>query len=208
MKVLLTFFALVCLGVIPGTAGASFPTLFLSPAGGSFYAGDTLAVDVMVDTQGRALNAVASYIRYPADLLEVISVDTAGSPMEFIVEKNYGSGLIEISGGSPTPGFLGVYPIATIEFRALAPGEAMLSFSPDSAVMTNFGNQNIFEGNSGVLYEILGAAPQVPEENAPPISRYVYASPIETFTANSLLASLFEASDLLDSFLSFLGGLM
>lgn len=189
MKLLLLFL-LVCLGFIPGVVGASFPVLFLSSASDSFFVGDTFFVDVVIDTQGNAVNAVASYLSYPDELLEPVSVEMAGSPMEIIVERNYGLGRVEISGGTPTPGFVGVHLVATIEFRAISAGTASLEFLPDSAVMTDVGNENIFEGNSGAAYEIMSGTPQASQENEPSVSRYVYTSPIETFAAHSLLASL------------------
>ncbi|GEM_PF-4077926 len=207
MKLFFLCFA-VCLSFVPGLAGAVSSTLFLSPSGGSFHTGDIFTVDVMVDTQGNAVNAVAAYLSYSSDLLEVVSVETAGSPMEIIVERNYGLGRVEVLGGSPTPGFAGAHRVATMEFRAISAGIASLEFLPDSAVMTDLENENIFVPGAPTLYEINDVALDVPEESIPSASTYVYMDPIETFSTHSLLASLIGSFDLVESFLSSLRGLI
>ena len=132
----------------PGSAGAAEPALLFSPTSGDLSVGETFFVDVMVHTQGQNVNVVAAYMDYPSDLLSVVSLDTSNAPMEFMVEQNYGAGKVQISGGTPTPGFNGVYRVATIEFQAIAPGDATISFSADSAVLLDSDNTNILQSAS------------------------------------------------------------
>lgn len=193
----------------PAVVGAANPSvLFLSPVGGTFYKGDIFSVDVFVDTQGQNVNAVASYISYPEGILQPVSIDTVGSTMEFVVERNYGGGRIEISGGTPTPGFNGVYKIASVKFQPLTAGKANLSFFEDSAVLLDRGNQNIFRGGENVTYEIkdvLRQQQQDQQEQMPQSSpKYVYENPLRTFLSHSLLSSLTGSADMLNSLFSFI----
>jgi len=182
---------ILALGILFGLLGGSIayavsPALYLSPASGDVSVGETFPVNVMVDTQGKNANAVAAYLEYPANLLAVRSLATAtsGSPMQFIVERNYGGGRVEISGGTPTPGFNGVYNVGTIEFQAIAPGDATLSFTSDSAVLLDSDNTNILQSVSWrtqatvhIANANIGTAPSVQAETPQ------YRSPLETMLA-------------------------
>jgi len=176
----------------PYGAVAEEPVLALFPPESTYEVGDRFTVEVLLNTQGQDVNAVASYIEYPDNLLVPVSINMANSPMHIVVERNYGMGKIEISGGTPTPGFNGLYQIATIEFEAQAPGYASLSFLPDSAVLTDKGNQNILGVHQDAVMEIINIpnAPQIQPE--PVFSTFHYEEPTKTFLRYSLLASLFS----------------
>jgi hypothetical protein len=169
---------------MPVLASAGPSTLSFEPSQGDYEIGETITVEVLLDTQGQDVNAVASYIRYPSTILQVVSLDTARSPMEFIIERNYGAGNVDIAGGTPTPGFRGTYTLATIEFQAIAPGSATVSFDSESAVLLDKGNTTLFHGGSSAVFSIGGGVAP------PPVSPAAYASPVETFTANSFFASV------------------
>ena len=182
MKILIALFLLMAFA--PGSAGAADPALLFSPTSGDLSVGETFFVDVMVHTQGQNVNAVASYVDYPSTLLSVVSLDTSNVPMEFMVEQNYGAGKVQVSGGTPTPGFNGVYRVATIEFQAIAPGDATLSFTSDSAVLLDSDNTNILQSVSWrtqatvhIANANIGTAPSVQAETPQ------YRSPLETMLA-------------------------
>jgi len=119
-------------------------TLFFSPSSQSIQAGSTFTVTVMVNTGGQQVNAVAAYFSYPVDKLQALQVTTTGSVLQFVAESTAGGGQVRIAGGSPTPGFLGTQRIGQVQFRAMSTlGSAQLSWSSDSAVLTDQGNQNI-----------------------------------------------------------------
>ena len=206
MRAFFCYFLLLSV-FLPFGVSADSSALFFDPANGRHASGDYFFVDVMADTQGENVNAIGAYVSYPSDLLEVVSVDTTGSPMEFIVERNYGLGSIEISGGSPTPGFSGVYHIATVEFHALEAGKAELSFLPASAVITDAGNQNIFDSSPGAIYEIGEATSSTSQEYVSSAESIAYVSPMEIFSDHSLLASLLGSAGLVADFLFFIAGL-
>ncbi|MBI2644285.1 MAG: hypothetical protein HYW95_02110 [Candidatus Wildermuthbacteria bacterium] len=146
IKFTLVLFVLVsgALFLFGSSASAQNGTLFFSPATGSFAQDDSFWVNVMVNTQGEDVNAVAAYFTYPEDKLEAREINTANSAMTLFAEKKYGQGRVEISGGKPTPGFSGIQQIASVLFRVKSSsGAATLTFASDSAVLTDAGNANI-----------------------------------------------------------------
>lgn len=129
---------------MPLGARAAEATLFLTPSSGAIKMGESLSVTIMVNTQGENVNAVAAYLTYPEDKLDVTSIVTTDSALTFIAEKRAINGRIEVSGGLPTPGFSGTKKIAVITLRAKASsGLAELAVTSDSAVLTDVGNSNI-----------------------------------------------------------------
>src|SRR3989344_473814 len=143
-KFLFCFSVLVAVFAFAQSASAQTATLFFSPVSQTLRPGAIFTVTVMVNTGGQQVNAVAAYFTYPADKLEAIQVDTTGSVMQFKAEATASGGQGRISGGSPTPGFLGSQVLGSVQFRVLQSlGTATLSFTADSAVLTDAGNQNI-----------------------------------------------------------------
>ncbi|HEX9721684.1 MAG TPA: hypothetical protein VGA53_00275 [Candidatus Paceibacterota bacterium] len=135
---------------ISSVAFAQSATLYFTPSSGTFAPGQTFRATIMVNTQGQNVNAVAAYFTYPADKLDVQKIDTAGSAMSLIAEPRPTdplpiNGRVNISGGTPTPGFSGVQKIAAVDFRVKAgvTGQAVLAFTSGAAVLRDSDNQNI-----------------------------------------------------------------
>jgi hypothetical protein len=129
---------------LPKAVSAESAILYFSPSGGTFAQGESFWIDIMVNTKGEKVNAVAAYLNYTQDKLESLGMNTAGSIMTIWAEKSAAGGKIKISGGLPTPGFSGIKKIASIGFKAKsASGSVNLKFSSDSAVLTDVGNKNI-----------------------------------------------------------------
>jgi hypothetical protein len=129
---------------LPKAVSAQSAVLYFSPSDGTFAQGESFWVDIMVNTKGEKVNAVAAYLSYAQDKLEALGVNTAGSIMTIWAEKSVADGKIRISGGLPTPGFSGIQKIASIGFKIKsASGSINLKFSSDSAVLTDVGNKNI-----------------------------------------------------------------
>lgn len=93
---------------------------------------ETIAVNLMLDTQSEAVNAFSAYVSYPEDKLQVISLKTS-SVFEIEAENTYSAGLIKISKGNIAP-VNGRVSIATISFQGLSEGPASLTFVEGSAV--------------------------------------------------------------------------
>ncbi len=115
------------------TSGAPGATLFLSPEDEWGNIGDTFSVDVRLDTGDRPVTAVSAYLSFPADLLEVDSIDTTYSDFGIEAENIVAGNVIKITRGEPTPGIydLGAL-VATIDFTAKAQGTPQLYFQLSS----------------------------------------------------------------------------
>lgn len=170
--ILLVLISLTLIG-FPEIISAQSATLYFSPASGTFTEGESFWVALMVNTGTDAVNALAAYLTYPEDKLQPLGVDTAGSVIEMWAEKNFSGGRIEISGGVPTPGFSGVKKIIALGFKVkVSSGSATLTFSDDSAVVTDAENKDIFSlstsGEGKYAFIPKPAAPSTPSTPSTP----------------------------------------
>lgn len=117
-------------------------SLSLSPSTSSVSVGDIVSVRALVSTDGESVNSSNAIIRFPADMLEVVSVTKSSSVFPLWIEEpsfSNSEGSLSYHGGIPNPGFVGqAKEIVSIAFRAKKQGEATLLFS-DSAVRANDG---------------------------------------------------------------------
>ena len=102
--------------------------LYFNPKHKTLAAGDTFWVDIMINAKNDYINAVAAYIAYSPDEVEILQIKPTESVIPLVVEQNIKDGQVEISGGKPTPGFSGKQKIASIQLRML------LNLGADTAV--------------------------------------------------------------------------
>lgn len=141
-------------GQMHATGGNPGATLSFEPESQEFVVGDTFSVDIILDTAGNDVDGVDIYsLYYDPTLLEVVD----NLPRQSGTQIKAGS-LISQNGGSsgnsvnktegtilfsqPASGgqyFNGKGVLATIQFKALKPGDANLKFDfiPGSTVETN-----------------------------------------------------------------------
>lgn len=95
--------------------------LYLSPQEGNYKVGDEFSIDVLVNTVGSNVVAVAAYLSYNKDQIEALSIDSSNSIFEMAAEGkiNNSDGKIKITLGKPTPG-VKVHngKVATVHFKA------------------------------------------------------------------------------------------
>src|SRR3989344_1021647 len=79
--------------------------LSVSPATGSFHVGSTFSISLLLDTEGKSINAIQAFLSFPPDLLQVVSPSAGGSivgvwtvPPKF----NNTTGRINLEGGIPS----------------------------------------------------------------------------------------------------------
>lgn len=131
--------------------------LYLSPARETYAPGEIFWLSIMVDTKGENVNAVAAYFSYPEDKLEVLGIDVEDSVIELWAEQDAKEGRVKIAGGTPTPGFSGIYKVGSVEFRVKASsGTVTLTFDDVSAVVTDADNRDILriESSGKGIYSI------------------------------------------------------
>lgn len=169
MKFLRIFLVIALLAGLPESVLGA--TLTLSPSATSVHAGDIVTVRLVANTQGTAINQGEGRLRFPTDMLDVVSVSKAGSIFSLWVEEPTFSniaGTMQFDGGVPTPGYTGsAGTILSVTFHAKKNGTATLTLS-DSALRANdgLGTDVLTSSGSGQI-TIIDATP-TPVTPAPP----------------------------------------
>jgi hypothetical protein len=172
-------------------------SLSFSPSTSNLSAGNIVSVKALVSTDGESVNNANATIRFPADMLEVISVTKGSSIFPLWVEEpsfSNSEGSISFNGGVPNPGVVGQgKEIVLIAFRAKKQGDATLLFS-DSAVRANDGlGTNILSSTQSASIRITGPAQSdVPAPAA--ASDSVPKRPVVTSSTHPLQESWYPAS--------------
>jgi len=135
-------FVVACILFISSTHITRAASLLLSPSNSKVSVGNIVSVRILVNTDGKVINNADAILRFPNDLLDVMSISKTSSIFSLWVEEpkfsNY-EGSISFNGGVPNPGFFGQNgEIVSIVFKAKKQGNASIVFS-DSAVRQNDG---------------------------------------------------------------------
>lgn len=150
---------------------AEAATLYLSSNASSLAVGETMTLYVILNSQGEAVNNAEVTVRFPTDLIDVVSVSKGGSILSLWVEDpsfSNSSGVISFNGGIPTPGFVGSQgSLISILIRAKKVGRAELSFS-GAAVRANDGlGTDVLAGQSGKVLTIVAKEEPVVKPTEP-----------------------------------------
>ncbi|HEY5221129.1 MAG TPA: cohesin domain-containing protein [Candidatus Paceibacterota bacterium] len=148
---------------LPAYAHAA--TLSFSPQSGTYFAGRSFSVSVLVSSPNQAMNAVQGEVSFPTNQLEVLSISQTNSVISLWVQNPTFSnqdGTIDFGGVSPNPGFQGNNGnIITIRFEAKDTGAAALKFVSGSVLANDGKGTNILTsmGNANFTIAPLAAAP-------------------------------------------------
>lgn len=119
-------------------------------------------------------NLFTAKLQYPPHLLEVVSIDKAGSFITSWVEEYFDNdtGIISLIGGVPAPG-LSTVPnntqfMASITFRAKNAGTAVVIFSDDSAIYSNANNIDILTVKEPLTLSLGGSTVPPSPTSSPP----------------------------------------
>ncbi|MFA6096279.1 MAG: cohesin domain-containing protein [Candidatus Paceibacterota bacterium] len=147
-------------------------TLSLSSNTGTYKVGSTYSVDILVNTHGQNVVAVAAYLNYNPSLFQVVSVDTSGSILTSEARNvvDNVNGKIEIVRGIPTPGINTTNgKVATLNMQGLsdsAPSTDNFSFdftagsTNESNIILNDGlGTDIISGVDNGRYALDGTPP-------------------------------------------------
>lgn len=161
--------------LIPNPTFLSAATISIVPssASGSYSIGQVFAVPILVSTvSGDPLNAVSGVISFPANILQVVSIDKSGSIIDFWINNpsfSNAEGTVSFEGGSYNPGFSGSGgKVASVLFRAKATGSATISFLSSSILANDGRGTNILDkANPTTITVTAQAAPvNIPNPNA------------------------------------------
>lgn len=122
-------------------------TLLLTPSSGTFVVGSTFDVSLMLDTNHTDANAVAAFLKFPPDKLQIISSSAGKSVVGlWSVPPRFSnqSGTIElqgvITGGLNASNAL----ITTVTFRVHSTGSAAIEIADESRVLKHDGSGSDF----------------------------------------------------------------
>lgn len=126
-------------------------TLVLSPNVGAYKVGNSYAIDILLNTHGQNVVAVAAYLNYNPSMFRVVSVDTSGSIFTSEARNviDNVNGKIEIVRGIPTPGINTTSgKVATLNIKGLSDSAPLTdNFSFDfTAGSTNESNIILNDG--------------------------------------------------------------
>lgn len=121
-------------------------SLSLSPASAEKNVGDSFPVDIVLDTQGVAVNGATAIISYDTEKLQVTDDDSsltgvnisAGPNLTQVLTNSVdpSAGEIRYDAGNLGASYTGRGVIGTIHFKALSEGLAQVSFVFDSTTTT------------------------------------------------------------------------
>ncbi len=146
--------------------------LYFGPASGSYAAGKTFTVSVLLDSGGgTGVNAADGTIAFDPNYLAVSSVTKDGSVFNLWTSDpsfSNSKGTITFSGGNPSAYAGSGGAVMKIVFKALKEGPAGLSFSSASALAADGKGTNVLSGTGTATFTIGGgSAPATVPADAP-----------------------------------------
>ncbi len=164
----LSFLLVVGLMFFNTASLAEAATLSISPATGVYTVGSPFSVNILLNTQGKAVNAAEGLLKFNPNELKVQSVSQAGSVFNlWAVEPTYSNsaGTITFGGGSPK-GYTGSSgSIISIRFIPQGAGTAKVTFSSGSALAADGSGTNVLTSmGSGTFTIAAQSATPEPEQ--------------------------------------------
>jgi hypothetical protein len=131
---------------------------FIIPENKQYKIGEIFPVDLEIDTNDVAINAVQTDLSFDTEKLELKKLSLEKSFAQIFIQKeiNNESGYLRLTGGLPNPGFNGEKGhFATAYFMAKSAGLVDISYLPSSLVLANNGSgTNILKNYPTITYLI------------------------------------------------------
>ncbi|USN92151.1 MAG: hypothetical protein H6782_04735 [Candidatus Nomurabacteria bacterium] len=165
---------LVVLYLVPFFSVAEAASLSLSPTTGVYTANSTFTTKVIVNTEGKSVNAAEGTLAFNPNELSVVSVNRSGSIFNlWVTEPTFSNsaGTISFSGGLPSGFSLQTGTIMNVTFRTKGAGTARVNFKNGSVLANDGRGTNILTTMNGGSFTIQAAStapePEVIEYVAP-----------------------------------------
>ena len=162
MKNILGFlvYTFILAGMFGMTNSVYAATLKLNPSTGVYTVGKSFTVNVLVTTDGKAVNASDGQLTFNPKEISVVSVSRASSIFNLWTEEPTFSnalGTISFGGGSPT-GYKGTSgSVVSITFKALSAGTPKVNFKSGSILAADGLGTNVLTGMTGGTFTIAPA---------------------------------------------------
>jgi len=175
--------AVVWLASVNITQAAS---LSMSPSSGTFSVDSTFDVSLFLDTQGKEINALKIFVKFPSDKLQLVSPMTGNSIVTLWTTQpqfNNHAGTIELQGGIPSGINTSNGLVTTLTFRVSAVGNAAVKFLDDSKTLLNDGEGTdvLSQSNNGV-FEL-----SLPPPNGPVVVSETHPDPSRWHTQSNVV---------------------
>jgi len=166
--------------------------LYFSPQDQAIYQDETsFTVDVLLDTQGQEVNAIAAELLFSQDKIELTDISRGGSVLELWPEEpsfSNETGEINFSGGVPK-GFKGKGKLLTLTFKPVLNASdittAEVIFQSGSKVLLNDGYGNeaplTFQPVDLVITALPGELPSISSKTHPNQAKWYQGSKLNVF---------------------------
>lgn len=173
----------------PTTVPQGSASMSFSPNLGNLGAGQTLAMQVRINSGATNVNAVEAIVAYDSQRLEVASISYTGSAFATQAEETLGTGTVTIVRGSTAP-VSGERLVATITFRAKTgvSGSVALSFTPNSKVVASATNQNILTTRNNATITVTSKVGDLNFDNA--VNIFDLSILLSAWNTNSAVADI------------------
>lgn len=102
-----------------------------------------IVIPIMIDTQGRTINALELHLKYDPEYLEVLSLSKEPSFIKLWIKDepkfSKENGEISFAGGLPNPGFNGRDVVGSVKLMALKTGKTEISYNSKTRILLNDG---------------------------------------------------------------------
>jgi hypothetical protein len=188
---------ILLLSLIPGVTYAAQGSIFIAPATGSFFVGDTATIEVYASTDGTAVTAAEAELQFNPAVLEVVALSTAGSALKLWSEEPTFSaeeGRIRFSGSADSAFTRNNALLMSAVVRFKAAGEQRIQITSGALLANDGKGSNIIatlgsgvfttsvrtatESETGGL--VLGASTQ--GDDVPPLPPTLTVSPADDTT--------------------------
>jgi hypothetical protein len=160
----------------PSHAATSGATLSVTPTGGTYTVGSTVAVSIYEDSGTDAVSTIQADLTYPSNILAYASVDNSGSQFTDISPPpTVGGGVVSVARGGITAQ-TGTQKVVTVDFTVLQAGSASVAFASSSQIYRDSDLANIYAGGTGGTYTARAAV------TTPPVTTPVATPPPPTTT--------------------------
>ncbi len=161
-------------------AQAGGATMSISPDSGTYAAGKTFTVNIMVDSAD-GFNTGNATLNFDPTMLSATGVSKGSSAFSlWAVEPSFdnGKGTVNFEGGNTSP-LSGKKTILAVSFKALKEGKADLTFSAGSVLAADGKGTDILGAKNGASYTIGAKEVSIDPPPAPP------PAPVETGGGNA-----------------------
>ncbi len=162
---------ILLLGCLLGAPSAEAATLKVSPSTGVYTAGTAFSVSVVLNTEGKSVNAADGQLSFNPRELTVVNVSRGASIFNLWTEEptfSNAAGTISFGGGSPSGYKGGAGTIISITFKPLAAGTPKVTFKSGSVLAADGMGTNVLTSMNGGTFTIAAKGETPAPEYIPP----------------------------------------